>query len=724
MSSQNTLWNGLTYDETLSKIFYHTLETVATPTGSSTFQPSLVNGFDPTQYLQAGQTQLTGVTSLSGLFTNMQASMQAQYDALNLGIPSPQPARSLDDFLAQFNSFNLPSSWQNFVNALVTYSTPVLPKNAPANTQVSSVITNAQLQTVLDSFVADYKFALRFPTGFSGGTGVGSSEWDSIIRGIANQITTSPDGIPTDTDLQTAYTYLNNSMVSQFQSAFTDYLRSYPYTQLSTGGQQPVVSADLGVNFEKYLIASATLQPGTFPADPTPTSGVSYGPAYQSYQSIYQSYFPPSANDLSSSTSPYNLAYQNLLNQFLNQQIPNFNTTVQAGGTVAEAFVPSRLFSEWAAFVKKNFQGALSSSSIPSASIAPLIAEQIQGLFTEISTSQTVSWLPTSLTNALPAQNLTQDLSNQIQYAYYQLDPNGNGLLPPNPSIPQSIVNAALYIRQVVQTSGVSVAQALSDLSTTNLSALPAQAVVILAALGVNTTQQISPYQLSLLQYAYSNPNDPTIPTSVLTVLAAIQQRGTQTVLQNILPSTPTNLWVGNIVGSPVGSGGASSVDLDGSGRKTSILDNIFLLIVQMIGTLQNVAAAQSQRLTFLSQWQNAYVSLQNQIHSFYKGNGDYIDGSGNKDQDAIFSKDWFPKGADSAGCGDLRRSNNVRDALNNTINANLTQVIQNNRGQVSDTSKAMQSSVNATSDAVNQQSNMASTIIQQLQTLLNAIFK
>lgn len=731
--AQDTLWNGLTYQQTIDqKVFYHTLESVATPTGDPNFVPQIIAEFNPQQYLN----NPTAVSTLTNLFANTTALMQTAYNNLGNGIPFAQPATSAADFLAQFTSFNLPASWDNFVAALATYTTPRLPPNytLPPNTTLSSVLTATDIQNLLNGFVADYKYALRFPTSYANGGGVDSSEWDSFIRGLANSLTTSPDGIPTDADLQNAYNLLNASMVSQFKVAFADYLRNYPYTQVQktivvggqsqtvdSGIQNPVAPTDLGLNFQKYLVASATLQPGTFPAIPI-GAGVSVGPAYQSYQSIFQSFYPPKAGDLSSATTPYNLNYQNLLNTFLNQEIPGFNQSVNAGADLSSAFIPSRLFSDFATFLKKNFQTNLGATSIPSASIAPLLDQEFQSLLTEIGTSPTVSWLPTALTNALPAQNLSQDQSNQIQYAYYKLDPNSNQLLTPDPSITPAVLNAALYIRTVIRNTGVSLTTALQQMSETNVSALPAAAIAVLNGLGVNTTNQISPYQLSLIAFAINNPTSDAILPSVAAVAAALKQHGTQIVLNAVL-ADPSSIWTGNIAGAPSGSGGPSSVDLDGSGRKVAILDNIFLLIVQMIGTLQNVAAAQSQRLTFLSQWQSAYVSLQNQIHSFYKGNGDYVDGSGGKDND-IFSKDFYKKGRDSAGCGDLTRSNNVRDALNNTINSNLTQVIQNNRGQVSDTAKAMQSSVNTTSDAVNQQSNMATTILQQLESLLSAIFK
>lgn len=681
-SSPNT-FNGLTYEQTINDlVFYHTLEVVATPTNDPNFQPTILEAFNPQQYVNSPNT---AVGALNALFAG-------------------NATLSADGFLAQFNQFNLPGSWSSFATQLKTYN---------------SALTDAQIASLENQFVSDYEYALRFPTSYANGAGVGSSEWDNVIRGLANQLTTSSDGIPTDADLQNAYNLLSASMKSQFEVSFSKYLQNYPYTQ-NSGSQVAVTASDLGLNFQKYLIASATLQDGTFSAQPLGSG--SAGPAYQSYSSIYQSFFPPQSGDTSSPNTTYEQNYQNLLNTFINQEISGFNSSVKNGTAVSDAFIPSRAFADWAAFVKKTFQISLGSTSIPSASLAPLITQEFQTLLAQVGSGPNPSWLSSTLTNALPAQNLTQDLSNQIQYAYNQLDPNSNQLLNPNVTIPQNVIDAALYIRSVIRNTGVDIGTALQQLSSTNISALPAAAIAALNGLGVSTSTNVSAYQIQQLQYAFDNPNDTTVSPAVAAVVAAIKQQATTTVLNAVL-NNPSSIWTGNIAGAQSGSGGPSSVDLDGSGHKLNILNNIFLLIVQMIGTLQNVAAAQSQRLTFLSTWTNAYVSLQNQLHSFYKGNGDYVDGSGAKDG-SIYSPDFYTKGADSAGCGSLTQSNNVRDALNNTINANLSQVIQNNRGQVSDTSKAMQSTVNTTSDAVNQQSNMATTILQQLDSLLSAIFK
>lgn len=131
---------------------------------------------------------------------------------------------------------------------------------------------------------------------------------------------------------------------------------------------------------------------------------------------------------------------------------------------------------------------------------------------------------------------------------------------------------------------------------------------------------------------------------------------------------------------------------------KTLILNDIFKLLIKVITTLQNVAAAQAERLNFLTQWQKAYTDLQNQIHTFIKNNGDGISGGGDD-------------------------NSNARDDLNR-LNSTYTQQLQNQQSIISDDAKALQSNVNQSNDAVNNQSNFATSIIQELTTILGSIFR
>lgn len=135
--------------------------------------------------------------------------------------------------------------------------------------------------------------------------------------------------------------------------------------------------------------------------------------------------------------------------------------------------------------------------------------------------------------------------------------------------------------------------------------------------------------------------------------------------------------------------------------NSTLILDKVLQLIIDMIGTIQTVAAAQSNQLNFLSQWQTAYTNKLNQIHTFAQGDGTVIDNS-----------EWNDKA-----------SQQIRNDLNN-VNQNYISKLQANQQTISDTSKSLQSNVNQSNDAANQQASMADSILQEMSTIISAIFK
>lgn len=143
---------------------------------------------------------------------------------------------------------------------------------------------------------------------------------------------------------------------------------------------------------------------------------------------------------------------------------------------------------------------------------------------------------------------------------------------------------------------------------------------------------------------------------------------------------------------------------------KPLLLDMIFLLLVKMITRLQQTAAAQANRLTFLSNWQAAYTNELNQIHSFVASNSD---GTGINNAS---------KGSDTAISTSDTDQSNARQDLNST-NSIYTQQMQGNRQIIADDAKTLQGNVNATSDAVQQQTDMATSILQQMSTILTSIF-
>lgn len=131
--------------------------------------------------------------------------------------------------------------------------------------------------------------------------------------------------------------------------------------------------------------------------------------------------------------------------------------------------------------------------------------------------------------------------------------------------------------------------------------------------------------------------------------------------------------------------------------EKTQILNDIFALIALMIGTMQDVASAQANRLRILTTWQAAYTYSLGQMHTFI--NGDHTPVGGTDPQE-------------------------TRDTLNNVVNFEKRNLVTTFQSTVGDDAKSLQSSINLSSDTVSQQASMATSIIQELNTLLNAIFK
>jgi hypothetical protein len=134
----------------------------------------------------------------------------------------------------------------------------------------------------------------------------------------------------------------------------------------------------------------------------------------------------------------------------------------------------------------------------------------------------------------------------------------------------------------------------------------------------------------------------------------------------------------------------------------TVILNKIFDLLLNMISILQNAAAAQANRLQFMSEWQSAYTDAQNQIHTFIQENAspETTAFASNSSSDAT-----------------------TRDDLNR-LNTGFTNTLQNRQSIVSDDAKALQSNINQSNDAVTQQSDLGTAILQELSTLLQVLFQ
>lgn len=174
-----------------------------------------------------------------------------------------------------------------------------------------------------------------------------------------------------------------------------------------------------------------------------------------------------------------------------------------------------------------------------------------------------------------------------------------------------------------------------------------------------------------------------------------------------------------------------------GNYGKPFILNKIFDLLVLMIDVLQRTAAAQANRLNFLTQWQKAYTDELNQIHSFTGLNGDgeargtTLNGTINMGDDGTSS--FEPHGGFADGSNDhgdkvidkigSDAAGKARGELNST-NSIYTQEIQGNLNVISNDAKALQANVNQSNDAVQSQSDMATSILQQMSTILTSIYQ
>lgn len=129
----------------------------------------------------------------------------------------------------------------------------------------------------------------------------------------------------------------------------------------------------------------------------------------------------------------------------------------------------------------------------------------------------------------------------------------------------------------------------------------------------------------------------------------------------------------------------------------TLVLNRIFSLILGMITSLQSAAASQAHRLTFQSQWQASYTDTLSQVPVFVNSNdGRAFSGNAQGDQRSDV----------------------------NALNTSYTQTLQNRQSVISDSAKALQSNINQSNDAVNQQSNLGTAILQELGTLLSSIYR
>jgi hypothetical protein len=134
---------------------------------------------------------------------------------------------------------------------------------------------------------------------------------------------------------------------------------------------------------------------------------------------------------------------------------------------------------------------------------------------------------------------------------------------------------------------------------------------------------------------------------------------------------------------------------------KTSELNRIYEMLVKMIGILQEVAVAEADQLKFLNKWQQAYTDKMSQVPTFVQNQpGMPRDISGQESEASALRQDLNQSGSE------------------------WTQKMQSRLNIVQDTAKAQQTTLSQTQNAIDQQSSLATSIIQQMNTILASIFR
>jgi len=274
-------------------------------------------------------------------------------------------------------------------------------------------------------------------------------------------------------------------------------------------------------------------------------------------------------------------------------------------------------------------------------------------------------------------QALTSFSAFLKQYPY-----NGNGDVYPAGSTPQQKLAYFIQSWQQFLNPTVALTTAAADQSNPPL---PSYQTYYQIATGDNNPQDFSNALNSFVQ-AEINKNGYFLPSQDLSAWI------TQLPTNNEIPYvTPTDGG-----GNPFGIGTNNE-----NFSKTVIINNIYALISAMLSTTQDVAAAQASRLTVLTQWQKAYSDQIAQLHTFTR-----VDV------------------AAGGGTGSLADQDTARGSLNTQSNANWRDTMSTNRSIISNSSKALQSSVNQSNDEVSQQATLATSIITELSTILSAIFR
>lgn len=144
--------------------------------------------------------------------------------------------------------------------------------------------------------------------------------------------------------------------------------------------------------------------------------------------------------------------------------------------------------------------------------------------------------------------------------------------------------------------------------------------------------------------------------------------------------------------------------------KRTLVIDRVLKLLISLIDTLHIISAGQAARLSFLADWQQNYTLLMEEIRTF-TSQTTKPDGTGLPVSRAIDTSTRSQQSAQRRG--DL-----------NALNTQFTETLRARRDIVGDDSKTLQSTINQSQDAANQQTSIATSILQQISTILSAIFR
>jgi len=191
---------------------------------------------------------------------------------------------------------------------------------------------------------------------------------------------------------------------------------------------------------------------------------------------------------------------------------------------------------------------------------------------------------------------------------------------------------------------------------------------------------------------AYFDPNDSVRNAQILNLIAeTIDKKG------YFLPSHHIGDFL-NIVSRAYAQ--ALTGQKSGVSNPTgpTVLIRILHLLISLIDTVQQVATAQANRLGILTSWQKNYTDLMGEVRAFVKGG---------------------PERAET----DEELNDDRRKSLNDANNI-YTPTLQSRRQVVSDDAKALQSAINQSQDTVQNEASTVSSFLQQLSSLLSAIYR